>query len=116
MRCWTYWPKANWCARSGCAQASGASREVLRTLLQKKWIVREDLSGARDARRLVKIAVLREALSEAQDEPKAQKLNAAQQRVVNLLRQAQGRMRMDDLREAGISAEFAEDAGEARDS
>ncbi len=35
--------------------ATGASREVLRTLLQKKWIVREDLSGVRDARRLVKI-------------------------------------------------------------
>ena len=34
--------------------ATGATREVLRTLLQKKWIVREDLSGVRDARRLVK--------------------------------------------------------------
>ncbi len=87
--------------------ATGASREVLRTLLQKKWIVREDLSGVRDARRLVKIAVLREALSEVQDaalhEVQAQKLNAAQQRIVDLLREAQGRMRMDDLREAGTS-------------
>ncbi len=95
--------------------ASGASREVLRTLLQKKWIVREDLSRARGARRLVKIAVLREALSEAQrealsegqdaalHEAQAQKLNAAQQRIVDLLREAQGRMRMDDLREAGTS-------------
>ncbi len=90
--------------------ASGASREVLRTLLQKKWIVREDLSGARDARRLVKFAVLCEA-SEAQceespdtqDKSKAQKLNAAQQRIIDLLRTAQGRMRVDDLREAGTS-------------
>jgi len=39
---------------------TGASREVLRTLQQKKWIVREDLSGVRDARRLVKIVVLRD--------------------------------------------------------
>ncbi len=89
--------------------ASSASREVLRTLLQKKWIVREDLSGVRDARRLVKFAVLREASevqcesSGAQDQSKAQKLNAAQQRIVDLLRGAQGRMRMDDLREAGSS-------------
>ena len=41
--------------------ATGASREVLRTLQQKKWILREDLSGVRDARRLVKIVVLRES-------------------------------------------------------
>jgi len=90
---------------------SGASREVLRTLQRKRWIVREDLSGVRDARRLVKIAVLREALCEKpgealrepQDEAKALKLNAAQQRIVDLLRAAQGRMRMEDLREAGTS-------------
>ena len=38
--------------------ATGATREVLRTLAQKKWIAREDLSGVRDARRTVKWAVL----------------------------------------------------------
>ena len=37
--------------------ATGATREVLRTLQHKKWIVREDLSGVRDARRLVKFVV-----------------------------------------------------------
>jgi primosomal protein N' (replication factor Y) len=102
--------------------ASGASREVLRTLQRKRWIVREDLSGVRDARRLVKIAVLREALCEvpqasggtpgealceslsgSQDGTTAQKLNPAQQRIVDLLRGAQGRMRMEDVREAGAS-------------
>ena len=76
--------------------ATGASREVLRTLQQKKWILREDLSGVRDARRLVKFAVLREGAE-------ASKLNASQQRIVELLREAQGRMRMSDLREAGAS-------------
>ena len=104
--------------------ATGASREVLRTLLQKKWIVREDLSGVRDARRLAKIVVLREVLREAlRDElcdgqtgnaplpaggagPAAgagHKLNAAQQRIVDLLRQSQGRLPLDELREAGCS-------------
>jgi primosomal protein N' (replication factor Y) len=79
--------------------ATGATREVLRTLLQKKWIVREDLSGVRDARRLVKVVVRREA---AVDAP-AQKLNAAQQRILDLLRDSQGRMPLEELREAGTS-------------
>jgi primosomal protein N' (replication factor Y) len=78
---------------------TGASREVLRTLLQKKWIVREDLSGVRDARRLVKFVVL----LEASDASKAHKLNEAQQHIVTLLRETQGRRRLDELREAGAS-------------
>jgi len=78
--------------------STGASREVLRALQQKKWIVREDLSGARDARRLVKIVVLREAA-----DSKVHELNEAQQRIVDLLRESQGRMSLDDLREAGTS-------------
>ena len=31
--------------------ATGATREMLRNLVAKKWIAREDLSSARDARR-----------------------------------------------------------------
>jgi len=80
--------------------ATGATREVLRTLQQKKWIVREDLSGVRDARRLVKVVVLRDGL----DQPNAHKLNAAQQLIVDLLRESHGRMRIDELREKGTSA------------
>jgi primosomal protein N' (replication factor Y) len=98
--------------------STGATREVLRTLLQKKWIVREDLSGVRDARRLAKIVVLRDGLCSAATEmgnaslPAAgaglaasavHKLNAAQQRIVDLLRQAQGRLPLEELREAGCS-------------
>ena len=79
--------------------ATGASRVVLRTLLQKKWIVREDLSGVRDARRLAKIVVLGDALNEAH----THKLNAAQQRIIDLLQQAQGRLPLEELREAGCS-------------
>jgi primosomal protein N' (replication factor Y) len=83
--------------------AAGATREVLRALRQKKWIVREDLSGARDARRLVKFVVLQEALRDAADRVNTHKLNGAQRRIVELLRAAEGRMRLDDLREAGCS-------------
>ncbi len=107
---------------------SGASREVLRRLQQKRWILREDLSGVRDARRLVKTAVLSEASCpeqpyeepcqepckdsckdtrkdscESRHAPKPPRHNPAQQRIVDLLRQAQGRMRMEDLRQAGTS-------------
>ena len=84
--------------------ATGATREVLRTLQRKKWIVREDLSGVRDARRLVKFVVLRESMREVADGGKTPKLNPAQQRIVEVLREAQGRMRMEDLRETGCSA------------
>jgi len=78
--------------------ATGATREVLRGLQQKKWIVREDLSGVRDARRIIKLVVLREPTK-----AKEHKLNAAQQRIVELLRASDGRMRIEDLREAGTS-------------
>ncbi len=40
--------------------ATGATREMLRNLVAKKWIAREDLSTARDARRTIKIASLKE--------------------------------------------------------
>jgi primosomal protein N' (replication factor Y) len=84
--------------------ATGATRELLRSLQRKKWIVREDLSGVRDARRLVKFVVLREAPREAPDGGKTHKLNPAQQRIVEVLRGSLGRMRIEDLRETGCSA------------
>ncbi len=79
--------------------ATGASREVLRTMGQKKWIIREDLSAVRDARRVVKFALLRKPTEESAP----RKLNAAQQQIVDLLREAEGRLLMSDLRESGAS-------------
>ena len=38
--------------------ATGATKQVLRAMTAKKWIAREDLSATRDARRVVKVAVL----------------------------------------------------------
>lgn len=78
---------------------TGATKEVLRGLLQKKWIVRKDLSGARDARMLVKYAVLHEdALTVA-----TQKINPAQQQVIDFVRAHEGRVAMEELRESGAS-------------
>jgi len=74
--------------------ATGASSEVLRTLLAKKWIVREDLSGVRDARRFVKFAVLKEA---------PEKLSDKQKKVVDTLRSAGGRARLADLKGPELS-------------
>ena len=56
--------------------ASGATRAVLQTLLRKKWIAREDLSGVRDATRTVEIAALKEISG---------KLNENQQAIVTYL-------------------------------
>ena len=58
--------------------ATGAPRSVLQTLLRKKWIAREDLSGVRDASRSIQIVTLRSVEG---------KLNANQQRIVEYLRQ-----------------------------
>src|SRR5437899_2908194 len=41
--------------------ATGAGRDVLENLVHKKWIVRQDASSARDARRTVTIAILKDA-------------------------------------------------------
>ena len=82
--------------------ATGASRSVLQTLLRKKWIAREDLSGVRDASRNIQIATLvPSGLKYARDDTNTVssrtteavpfqnrvKLNANQQRIVEYLRQ-----------------------------
>jgi primosomal protein N' (replication factor Y) (superfamily II helicase) len=74
--------------------ASGASREVLQTLLRKKWIAREDLSGVRDASRNIQIATLGDVTG---------KLNANQQIIVEYLRaQPEQRASVAALRELAV--------------
>jgi primosomal protein N' (replication factor Y) len=74
--------------------ASGAPRSVLQTLLRKKWIAREDLSGVRDATRNIQIAALKEVEG---------KLNANQQRIVDYLRvQAEQSATVAALRELAV--------------
>ena len=45
------------------------SRAVLTGMVRKKWLQREDLSDARDARRTVKVAVLRSAVNPSEANP-----------------------------------------------
>ena len=69
--------------------ATGANRQVLENLLHKKWIAREDASTARDARRTIKIVVLKEVSG---------KLNENQQKIIAALQQAQGRLAVEQIR------------------
>jgi primosomal protein N' (replication factor Y) len=61
--------------------SAGATREVLLSLLRKKWIAREDLSGVRDASRNVRAATLKTVVG---------KLNANQQVIVDYLQMKPG--------------------------
>jgi len=69
--------------------ATRASKALLAGMARKKWITREDFSGARDASRIVKVAVLRNAEG---------KLNANQQALVDKLAAAGGKVAVETLR------------------
>ena len=102
--------------------ATQVNRAVLAGMVRKKWIVREDVSDARDAARIVKIAALREADSSSRgnlDDAKLQaggdarpstssdgatgvparhqKLNANQQTLIAALHEAGGRLGIEKL-------------------
>lgn len=100
--------------------ATGATREVLRTLVQKKWIAREDLSATVDARRKVKVVAIREEShpqvsaeqngAEPFDKLRAgpgarpvRKITPKQQHILDLLRGAGGRLRADELKAQNAS-------------
>ena len=69
--------------------ATKVSAALLAGLARKKWVTREDVSAARDARRTVKIAVLREING---------KLNQNQRRLAETLAAAGGRLAVETLR------------------
>ena len=69
-----------------------ASKSLLGGMVRKKWIAREDFSGARDASRVIKIA----ALSGMTQDGK--KLNQNQRTLVDTLAAAGGRAPVDTLR------------------
>jgi primosomal protein N' (replication factor Y) len=64
------------------------SKSVLAGMVRKKWIAREDVSGARDASRVVKVAVLKSVDG---------KLNANQQRLIDTVAAAGGRVPVETL-------------------
>jgi primosomal protein N' (replication factor Y) len=86
--------------------AAGVSKEGLNALVRRKWITREDLSAVRDARRFVRIAVLKDmasnpdAVSGMEAAPgvrEGRKLNGNQMSIVAALQEAGGRVPVEDL-------------------
>ena len=105
--------------------ATRVSKTLLAGMVRKKWIAREDVSAARDAARLVKVAVLRAAEAEVPhatgaadgapgvparlDGPEARhhtitasasakKLNANQRTLIEVLAASGGRVPVENLR------------------
>ena len=68
--------------------ATRASKAILSGMARKKWIIRDDLSEARDATRTVKMAVLKSIEG---------KLNANQQTVIDTLSAAGGKIPIEAL-------------------
>jgi primosomal protein N' (replication factor Y) len=68
--------------------ATRVSKSLLTGMVRKKWIVREDLSDARDATRTMKVALLKTAEG---------KLNANQQTLIETLAAAGGRLAVETL-------------------
>src|ERR1700722_5568165 len=100
--------------REGVREASlrgstRVSRALLDGMVRKKWIAREDVSAARDASRLVKVAVLlgaeeRAEASPPQDGPearhhtgKSKKLNDNQRALIDALAASGGRVPVEAL-------------------
>jgi primosomal protein N' (replication factor Y) len=73
------------------------SRALLTSMTRKKWIAREDVSGAADASRTRQVAILKNA-----DGKTNAKLNANQSTIVETLAAAGGRLAVDILRDLEI--------------
>jgi len=74
--------------------ATGADRQALDNLVRKKWVVREDASSVRDARRTVQIVVLKET--------DGGKLNENQQKILACLREGGGRATVESIRQLEV--------------
>jgi primosomal protein N' (replication factor Y) len=68
--------------------ATHASRKILDGMVRKKWLVREDISAAQDATRMVKIALLKSAEG---------KLNDNQRALVETLTASGGKLTVEAL-------------------
>jgi primosomal protein N' (replication factor Y) len=77
---------------SALRSATGANKALLEGMVRKKWLVRQALAEERDARRLVKVAVLVE-------DARLPKLNANQTAILAELAAVGGRMQVRDLKE-----------------
>jgi primosomal protein N' (replication factor Y) (superfamily II helicase) len=75
--------------------ATRASAPLLAGMVRKNWISRADVSGARDATRSVKVAILKSAEG---------KLNANQRVIIDTLAAAGGRVSVENLRTLDVPA------------
>jgi primosomal protein N' (replication factor Y) (superfamily II helicase) len=75
------------------SSALRASKSLLAGMVRKKWIVREDISNIRDAERFVKVAVLKNPDG---------KLTANQQKLIETLAAAGGKVPIEHLRKLEI--------------
>ena len=74
--------------------ATRVSKSVLAGMVRKKWLAREDVSGARDATRTMRVARLKSAEG---------KLNAKQRQIVDAVARAGGRISVEMLRSLDVS-------------
>ena len=74
--------------------ATRVSKSVLAGMARKKWVAREDVSGARDATRTIRIARLKSAEG---------KLNANQRQIVDTVAAAGGRTSLEVLQSLDVS-------------
>ena len=96
----------------GLRGATKVAKSLLAGMVRKKWIAREDVSAARDAARLVKVAVLIDAEAAVASPPRdgrgarphtstagtAKKLNENQRTLIETLAAAGGRLPIEVLR------------------
>jgi primosomal protein N' (replication factor Y) (superfamily II helicase) len=93
-----YLAARDWVKEAVLRSATGAStsrvaRDLLAGMSRKKWIERRDFSDAKDAARVVQIAVL---------QGEAGKLNANQRTLIAALAETGGRLAVDSLRQLEV--------------
>jgi primosomal protein N' (replication factor Y) len=81
---------------SALSQATGANRELLTNMVRKKWLTRESEAIGRDARRLLRHAVL-------VGDARTPKLNENQLAILAQLAGAGGSLPVPELRRLGVS-------------
>jgi primosomal protein N' (replication factor Y) len=80
-----------------------ATRTTLNALVRKKWIERVDLSGVRDATRTIRVAVLNESMEpRCAEATKGRALNANQNALLQAIRNAAGKIPVDQLNQLPI--------------
>ena len=73
--------------------ATRVSREILNGMVRKKWVEREDLSAAQDAKRTIKIALLKSSEG---------KLNENQRKIIDALTASENRLAVETLQSLDV--------------